>query len=96
MEQLSEFELEVLEHLPVEPVGLSLLELADGLLDERGPMAKGKVRRALDRIAEALGGLHVCTGDDDLGGFSVKMYGIPRARMPQVRADLARRKPAMR
>ena len=89
MEGLNDFELEVLENLPVEPTGLSLAELADGLLDNRSPAAKGKVRRALDRIAEALNGLHVCTGNDDLGGFGVQMYGVPRASMPSVRAFFA-------
>ena len=86
MEGLNEFEMEVLENLPVEPIGLSLAELADGLLDDRGPAARGKVRRALERIAEALNGLHVHTGNDDLGGFGVKMYGISRSTMPRVRA----------
>ena len=85
MESLNEFELEVLESLPVEPTGLSLTELADGLLDNRSPAAKGKVRRALVRIAEVLGGLHVSSGNDDLGGFGVKMYGIPRRTSPSVR-----------
>jgi len=85
MEGLTEFELEVLENLPVEPTGLSLAELADGLLDDRSPAARGKVRRALERIAEALNGLHVQTGNDDLGGFGVKMYGIPLPTMPRVR-----------
>ena len=47
MERLNDFERDVLENLPVEPVGLSLAELADGLLDDRSPAAKGKVRRAL-------------------------------------------------
>ena len=91
MQQLNEFELEVLEHLPVEPTGLSLAELADGLLDERGPMAKGKVRRALECIAKTLGRLHVRTGNDDLGGFNVKMYGLPRHKMPAVRTFFAER-----
>ena len=91
MERLNEFELEVLENLPVEPTGLSLAELADGLLDDRSPTAKGKVRRALDRIAAALGGLNVCQGNDDLGGFAVKMYGIRRREMPAVRAFMASR-----
>jgi hypothetical protein len=57
MENLSEFDLEVLENLPVEPTGMSLAELADGLLDDRSPMAKGKVRRALESIERTLGGL---------------------------------------
>ena len=55
MKRLNEFELEVLENLPVEPVGLSLAELADGLLGNRSPAPKGKVRRALESIAKALG-----------------------------------------
>ena len=86
MEGLNEFELEVLENLPVEPVGLSLAELADGLLDARSPTAKGKVRRALESISKALGGLHVRTGNDELGGFAVKMYGVPKGKMAAVRA----------
>lgn len=85
MERLDEFEMEVLEHLPVEPIGLSLTELADGLLDDRSPSAKGKVRRAMEKIAQAFGDLHVYTGNDDLGGFGVRMYGVPRATMPRVR-----------
>ena len=89
MERLNEFELEVLENLPVEPTGLSLTELADGLLDNRSPAAKGKVRRALVRVAEVLGGLHVSHGNDDLGGFSVKMYGLRRGDMPAVRRFFA-------
>ena len=91
MDHLSEFELEVLENLPVEPIGLSLTELADGLLDNRGPVAKGKVRRALENVARASGGLYVYSGNDDLGGFGVKMYGIPRRTMPSVRAFFADR-----
>ena len=86
MERLSEFELEVLENLPVEPTGLSLAELADGLLDDRSPSAKGKVRRALESISKVLGGLHVREGDDELGGFRVRMYSVPRDMMPRVRA----------
>ena len=89
MEGLNEFELEVLENLPVEPVGLSLAELADGLLDARSPAPKGKVRRALESISKALGGLHVRTGNDELGGFAVKMYGVPRRKMAAVRTFFA-------
>ena len=89
MERLNEFELEVLEVLPVEPTGLSLAELADGLLDNRSPAAKGKVRRALESISKVLGGLHVRTGNDELGGFAVKMYGVPSRKMAAVRAFFA-------
>ena len=91
MDRLSAFELEVLENLPVEPTGLSLPELADGLLDSRAPQAKGRIRLALDRIDKILGGLYVYRGNDDFGGAKVKMYGIPRAIMPRVRAFFARR-----
>jgi len=91
MDGLSEFEMEVLANLPIEPTGFSLAELANDLLNDRGPAARGKVRRALDRIAEALGGLYVRTGNDDLGGFSVKMYGIRRRKMPAVRRFFAER-----
>jgi len=86
MENLNEFEREVLANLPVEPTGLSLAELADGLLDDRSPSAKGKVRRALESIGQALGGLYVYSGDDDFGGFFVKMYGLPRENMQRIRA----------
>ena len=96
MEGLSEFELEVLENLPVEPVGLSLTELADGLLDNRSPGAKGKVRRALESISKALGGLHVRTGNDELGGFAVKMYGVPRDRIASVRSSIGMRSARIR
>ena len=89
MEGLSEFELQVLEHLPVEPTGLSLGEMADGLLGNRSPAGKGKVRRALNRISEVLGGLHIRTGNDDVGGFGVPLYGIPRRAMPSVRGFFA-------
>jgi hypothetical protein len=88
MESLSAFDLEVLENLPVEPTGLSLAELADGLLSARSPAAKGKVRRALENICRVLGRLYVYTSNDDLDGFGVKMYGVPRVRMPRVRAFL--------
>lgn len=89
MEGLNEFELEVLKNLPVEPTGLSLAELADGLLDDRGPAAKGKVRHALENISRALDGLYVGAGRDDFGGFGVKMFGIRRRRMPDVRRFFA-------
>lgn len=88
MERLTEFEREVLANLPVEPTGLSLAELSEGLLNDRSPGARGKVRRALEHIAQALGGLYVCTGDDDLGGFGVKMFGLPQAQMSSVREFL--------
>ena len=91
MASLSAFDLEVLEDLPVEPIGLSLAELADGLLDDHGPAAKGKVRRAMANISHALGRLYVYSGNDDMGGFAVKMYGVPRPRILRVRAFSGKR-----
>jgi hypothetical protein len=60
MEALSEFDMEVLEHLPVEPIGLSLAELADGLIGGRDKGGKAKVRAALLRIEQKLGRLITC------------------------------------
>ena len=89
MDRLTEFELEILENLPVEPVGVSLAELADDLLNSRSPQAKGRIKRALKNIGIALGGLYVHNGDDDFGGYGVKMYGVPRSKMPGVREFFA-------
>ena len=85
MEALTEFELEILEILPVEPIGFSLTELADDLLNNRNQQARGRIKQALDNIGQAIGGLYVGSGDDDFGCYGVKMYGIPRAKMPAVR-----------
>ncbi len=85
MEGLSEFELEVLENLPVEPTGLSLAELADGVLDDRSPRARGRIRRALSAIDGVLGCLHVSTGNDDFGRYAVRTYAIRQSAMPAVR-----------
>ena len=42
MEHLNEFELEVLENLPVEPTGLSLTELADGPATSNAHRQRGR------------------------------------------------------
>ena len=89
MQCLNEFELEVLENLPVEPVGLSLAELADGLMGNRGPVARGKVKAALDGIAHALNGLHIGPGNDRFGGYGVQMFAIPAGKMRRVREFFA-------
>ena len=89
MDRLTDFELQVLEILPVEPIGISLAELADGLLGNRSQQAKGKVKQALTNIATQLGGLYISLGDDDFGGYAVKMYGLPRTTMPAVREFFA-------
>ena len=87
---LTPFQIDVLASLPSAPNGLSQHELADGLLDNRGPRALGKVKAALDRIAAALGednaaGLIVRRGDDDFGQADVPLYGVPADRRPRVK-----------
>lgn len=91
MDRLTEFELKVLENLPVEPLGVSLTELADGLLNNRSPQAKGRIKRALKNISSELEKLYIHSGDDDFSGYGVKMYGIPRATMPAIRKFFAER-----
>ena len=79
--ELTPFDIEVLAVLPRVPNGLSLHELAEGLLGSRGPQALGQVTAALDRIAAALGednaeSLIVRGGDDDFGHADVPLYGV--------------------
>ena len=85
MESLNDFELEVLENLPVEPNGLSIMELSEGLLNDCSPKAKGKIANALKRIGNVFGDLHRRVGNDYLDGFGCTMYGIPLVAMPKVR-----------
>ena len=89
MERLNAFELEVLENLPVEPIGLSLAELADGLVGSRGPAAKSKVKTALDSILRAIGSLNVAQGNDRFGSCGVQLYGVRKQKMPDVREFFA-------
>ena len=90
MESLTEFELEVLENLPVEPVGLMLTELADELLHDCSPKGKGKIKDALLNIAAALGGLYRAYRPEGCGGLlRIWVCGIPRAKMPAVRRFFA-------
>ena len=89
--KLTQFDMEVLASLPPTPNGLSLHELADRLLDSRGPPALGQVKAALERVAAELGedsaeGLVVRRGDDDFGHADVPLYGVPtqhRARVQE-------------
>ena len=78
LESLTAFERELLAVLPTEPVGLLLADLADGLLDNTGPQARGQVKAALDAVDRLLGGLCVGRGDDDLGHADVELYGVKR------------------
>ena len=91
---LTTFEIELLANLPIEPIGLSLDELADGLLENRGPRATGRIRRALDAIVAVLGGLYAPIGDDELGNCGVLLYGIRLRDVARVRRFF--RKPAQR
>lgn len=70
-------ELLILEHLPAEPNGLSVHELADGLLGNAGPQGRSVISGALKEIAMAIGGLACRRGDDYLGHFDVDLWGLP-------------------
>ncbi len=87
MNALNKWDREVLANLTFGPVGAaSVAELADGLLDNRGPEARGRVRAALERIGDALGGLCVARGNDAFGRCDVELYSIDRQHMLGVRA----------
>jgi len=79
--------LAVLEHLPTAPNGLSIWELADGLLDNRGPMARGRIAAAVQELHQAANLITATTGDDDLGHAAVPLWGI-RAGQRDVAAAL--------
>ncbi len=81
---LTRSEIELAGSLPRAPNGPSLHELADGLLDTRGPAALRQVKTALGRIAAALGeddaeGLILRPRDDDFGHADAPPYGHPGA-----------------
>lgn len=77
LQDLNELERLILEHLPATPNGLSVWELADGLLDNAGPQARGRVREALRILGARLGGLAIRRGDDYLGHADVELWGLP-------------------
>jgi len=78
LENLNHLEWQILEDLPATPNGLSVAELADGLLDNAGPAARGQVRRALAVLDARLGGLAIRRGDDFLGHADVELWGLPK------------------
>lgn len=78
IETLNDLERLILEHLPAAPNGLSISELADGLVGNAGPQARGRVREALQVLAATLGGLTTRRGDDYLGHADVELWGLPR------------------
>ncbi len=77
LQSLSDLELLILEHLPGTPNGLSIWELADGLLGNAGPKARGQVKQALGILDESIGGLAIRRGDDFLGHCDVELWGLP-------------------
>jgi len=77
LRKLSDLELLILEHLPGTPNGLSIWELADGLLGNAGPKARGDVKLALWTLDGCLGGLAVTRGDDYMGHCDVELWGLP-------------------
>ncbi len=89
LDSLAESERELMALLPTEPVGLSLAELAEGLLDNTSPQARGQVETALEALRSALGGLYVRRGDDDLGHADVELYGVLRGDRSRVKAFLS-------
>ena len=90
MMKLNDFEIEVLANLPVAPIGLSIPELADGLLAKRDPQARSKISVALNTISAILGVICVTIGNDDFGNCGVVLYGVRALDMPLVRRFCAR------
>lgn len=91
IKNLDSFALEILSNLPVEPTGLSLPELADGVLDNAGPQARSQVKHALEAVEAALGGLHLGRGDDDLGHADVRLYAVRRQDWDRVQRFFRKR-----
>lgn len=77
IQNLNNLELLILEHLPGAPNGLSVAELADGLLGNAGPEARGHIHGALGILDARLGGLAMRRGDDFLGHADVELWGLP-------------------
>jgi len=84
MRTLSPLAAELAETLPIEPNGLSLHELADGLLGRRDPATRGQVKAALNELDAAVGGLYIGRGHcPEFGRFKVRLYGLRRPRDAQ-------------
>jgi len=92
MERLKGLALKLLAALPPEPNGLSIHELADGLLGGRDPQRRGRIRGALEEVAGALGYLYERQGDvPEFGRYAVTLYGIPSHKAEGVKTFLAKR-----
>ncbi len=95
LRDLTQLQRLLLEIMPIAPGGESLEGLADDLLGRRGPVDRGRIRRALDALSTALGGIHLARGTDVLGRPDVPLYALRRRDLPRVRrffANSARRK----
>jgi len=81
LEELNEFEREVLKNLPIEPMGFSVEELAEELLGATDEQSRRKVISALLTIAEAIDGLWIAHTNDRR---QTALFGIPRQMRQQV------------
>jgi len=91
LDGLGNLAVRLLWSLPIEPNGLSLHELADGLLGRRDPAAVGRIVDALHEVEAAVGAISIRVGTDDFGRHDVKLCGIPADRADDVRAAFAAR-----
>jgi len=85
LEGLTETAERVVRHLPGAPNGLSVDELAEGLLGGRGPGDRSAIAGALAELDRRLGGLAMRRGDDDFGHADVRLYGLPLDTLSVVR-----------
>ena len=93
MDELGDLEVEVLETLPVEPLGVSVSELAEDLLGDVSESSKRRMRHIIHRLLSALGELHLVMEPDSFIDRPVRKYGIPRHIMPEVREFCYNRRP---
>jgi len=97
LSSLSEFALQVLELLPVRPLGVSVRELAIELRGDIRRRTQRSVHAALREIAGALNVKHLLTEnryDEFARKLPVWCYGVPAEAMPEIREFFKRRKVA--
>jgi len=86
LRELTELQRSLLEILPIAPGGESLDALAEELLGRRGPADRSRIRRGMEALSRALGGIHIGRGMDALGRPGAVLYGLRRRDMRRVRA----------
>lgn len=90
--KLKQIDVWLLATLPPEPHGKCLWDLADGVLGDMGPGARGVIRRALERLDAVVGCVFKVVGNvPDLDRFGVVLYGVRRAKRRIVRKIIADR-----